>query len=177
MTQLQNSILQNPINVLFLCTGNSARSILSEALLNDLGHDQGEARWRGYSAGSHPSGQPHPDGLAHLTSKGHNVSAYRSKSWDEFSQIGAPKMDIIITVCDNAASEVCPVWPGHPLSAHWPAPDPAHIEPLAARQSAFAHVYKLCSARIEALLALNLSGMKSDEIKRALNQIGKSINI
>lgn len=145
----------SPINVLFLCTGNSARSIVSEALLNDLGG----GRWRGYSAGSFPSGVPHPVGLAMLRAKGHDVSAYSSKSWDVFATRDAPKMDIVITVCDNAANEVCPIWPAHPnlgqpVRAHWPAPDPAHIEPRTACEAAFEAVYKMCRLRIETLLAL-----------------------
>jgi len=138
-------------NVLFLCTGNSARSILSEALMNDLG----EGRFRGFSAGSHPSGQPHPDGLKELERRGHNIAGYSSKSWDVFTK--GEVMDIVVTVCDNAAHEVCPVFPGGPgghVKIHWPAPDPAHIEPLAARQAAFSSVYDLCRARIEALINL-----------------------
>ena len=160
---------KSPINVLFLCTGNSARSILSEALCNDLGG----GKWRGYSAGSKPSGQPHPDGLAHLRAKGHAVDGYSSKSWDVFAKDGAPTMDIIITVCDNAAGEVCPIWPGHPMSAHWPAPDPAHIEPLAARQESFASVYRLCKARIEAMMALGVDSLSADELKAQLALIGQ----
>jgi len=136
------------LNVLFLCTGNSARSILSESLMNDLGGE----RFRGFSAGSHPSGQPHPDGLKELERRGHDVSGYSSKSWDVFTQ-GA-EMDIVVTVCDNAANEVCPVFPGGHVKVHWPAPDPAHVEPLDARQAAFKDVYDLCRARIEALIAL-----------------------
>lgn len=142
-----------PINVLFLCTGNSARSILSEALLNDLASEQGKP-WLGWSAGSHPSGQPHPEGLAELEKRGHKTHLYRSKSWDEFSGKSAPQMDIIVTVCDNAANEACPVFPGKGLRVHWPLPDPAHVEPLAARQQAFAKTYGICRARIETLLAL-----------------------
>jgi arsenate reductase len=142
-----------PINVLFLCTGNSARSILSEALLNDLASEQGKS-WLGWSAGSHPSGQPHPDGLAELKARGHRTEMYRSKSWDEFSGKSAPQMDIIVTVCDNAANEVCPFFPGKGLRVHWPAPDPAHVEPKEARQKAFSEVYDLCRARIETLLAM-----------------------
>ena len=138
-------------NVLFLCTGNSARSILSEALLNDLG----EGRFRAWSAGSHPSGTPHPDGLAELQKQGHATDMYSSQSWDEFSKDGAPEFDIIVTVCDNAANEVCPVFFGPGLKVHWPQVDPAHIEPLSARQAAFARTYKICKARIEALLDLS----------------------
>ncbi len=135
-------------NVLFLCTGNSARSILSEALMNDLG----AGRFRGFSAGSHPSGQPHPDGLKELQRRGHDTRGYSSKSWDVFTEGAA--MDIVVTVCDNAANEVCPVFPGGHVKVHWPAPDPAHIEPLAARQAAFSAVYDLCRARIQALVDL-----------------------
>jgi len=139
-----------PINVLFLCTGNSARSILSEALLNDLG----DGRFRAWSAGSHPSGRPHPEGLAELQKQGHATDMYISQSWDEFSKPGAPEFDIIVTVCDNAAAEVCPVFFGPGLKVHWPQVDPAHVEPLSARQVAFARTYKICKARIEALIAL-----------------------
>lgn len=147
------------INVLFLCTGNSARSIVSECLLNDLG----APNFRAFSAGSRPSGTPHPDGIAMLTSKGHDVSAYASKSWDVFAGDDAPKMDIIVTVCGSAAGEVCPVWPrlgdNPPITVHWGADDPAYVEPLAARQKAFEHVYDLCEARINALIALPKSGL------------------
>lgn len=142
--------MTQPINVLFLCTGNSARSILSEALLNDLG----EGRFRAWSAGSHPSGKPHPEGLAELEKQDHATDMYVSQSWDEFSKPGAPEFDIIVTVCDNAAAEVCPVFFGPGLKVHWPQSDPAHIEPLSARQAAFARTYKICKARIEALIAL-----------------------
>lgn len=142
--------MSKPINVLFLCTGNSARSILSEALINDLG----QGRFLGWSAGSKPSGKPHPDGLVELQNRGHRADLYRSKSWDEFSKDGAPEMDIVVTVCDNAASEVCPVFFGAGVKVHWPAPDPAHVEPLEARQKSFSDVYDLCRARLEALIAL-----------------------
>ena len=136
------------INVLFLCTGNSARSILSEALMNDLG----EGRFRGFSAGSHPSGIPHPDGIKELQRRGHKTDSYSSKSWDVFKE--GEEMDIVVTVCDNAANEVCPVFPGGHVKVHWPAHDPAHVEPLEARQEAFSEVYDLCRARIETLVAL-----------------------
>lgn len=141
-------------NVLFLCTGNSARSILSEALLTDLGGD----RFQAFSAGSHPSGTPHPDGLYELERRGHATTGYRSKSWDEFAGPDAPTMDIIVTVCGSAADEVCPIWPsspqGAPITVHWPADDPAHVEPLDARRQAFSNVYELCRRRIEALISL-----------------------
>ncbi|MGJ8563692.1 MAG: arsenate reductase ArsC [Alphaproteobacteria bacterium] len=160
-----------PLNVLFLCTGNSARSILSEALLNDLG----ASRFKAYSAGSRPSGIPHPDALAHLIAKGHEVSTYSSKSWDVFAKDDAPVMDIIVTVCGSAAGEVCPVWPyrpGHkPITVHWGADDPAHVEPLAARQKAFAQVYDLCRARINALLALPHEALRDRSALQAISEI------
>lgn len=162
-----------PINVLFLCTGNSARSIVSEALCNDLGG----GAWQGYSAGSHPSGQPHPDGLIMLRTKGHDVEGYKSESWDVFSGDDAPLMDVIITVCDNAANEVCPVWPRkadeQPIIAHWPAPDPAHIEPRGARQEMFEHVYDVCKGRITALMALDMSAPR-ETLTVQIRAIGES---
>lgn len=164
-----------PINVLFLCTGNSARSILSEALTNDLSAARGEKsasgrRFIGWSAGSHPSGQPHPDGLIELEARGHKTEMYRSKSWDEFAEIEA-QMDIVVTVCDNAANEVCPVFPGRHITVHWPAPDPAHVEPLAARQQAFSDIYDLCRARIEALLALSEEQLSARAAVQAISDI------
>lgn len=140
-----------PYTVLFLCTGNSARSILSEAILNDLG----DGRFQAFSAGSKPTGQPHPDALRELSRRGHaGLERYRSKSWDVFAEIGAPDFDLIVTVCDSAASETCPVFFGPGLKVHWPAPDPAYVEDDAQRQRAFSEVYDLCRARIEALIRL-----------------------
>lgn len=153
------------LNVLFLCTGNSARSILSEALMNDLGG----GRFRGFSAGSHPSGQPHPDGLKELQRRGHDVSGYSSKSWDVFTSGEA--MDIVVTVCDNAANEVCPIFPGGHVKVHWPAPDPAHVEPLEARQEAFKSVYDLCRARIEALISLPETAFRDTTKIQAIAEI------
>ena len=154
-----------PYNVLFLCTGNSARSIISEALCNDLGG----AAWRGYSAGSSPSGQPHPDALLHLQTKGHATDGYSSKSWDVFSAEGAPKMDIVITVCSNAANEVCPIFPGDHIKLHWPAPDPAHVEPLSVRQQAFADVYDVFHARISALQTMDMSTATREDMQAIAN--------
>ena len=160
-----------PLNVLFLCTGNSARSILSEALTNDLGaSSKSGQRFIGWSAGSHPSGQPHPDGLIELQNRGHQTALYRSKSWDEFADMDT-EMDIVVTVCDNAANEVCPVFPGKHITVHWPAPDPAHVEPLAARQKAFADVYDLCRARIEAMLALDAQQLSDPAALQAIAEI------
>lgn len=141
-------------NVLFLCTGNSARSILSEVILRDLG----AGRFRAFSAGSAPSGRPHPDGIAELSRRGHVPGDVKSKSWDVFASSDAPVMDIIVTVCASAAGETCPIWPRRSgetvITVHWGAEDPAYIEPLSARQAAFSKVYDLCFARIEALLEL-----------------------
>jgi len=160
------------VNVLFLCTGNSARSILSEALTNDLGvASKSGQRFIGWSAGSHPSGQPHPDGLIELQKRGHRTNLYRSKSWDEFADMET-QMDIVVTVCDNAANEVCPVFPGRHISVHWPAPDPAHVEPLASRQAAFAHVYDMCRARIEALLAMDAEQLSDRKALQAIGEVG-----
>jgi len=167
--------MTKPINVLFLCTGNSARSILSEALLNDLGKNaDGSPRFLGWSAGSHPSGKPHPEGITELQNRGHQTDIYRSKSWDEFSESESgnrEEMDIVVTVCDNAANEVCPVFPGQHISVHWPAPDPAHVEPLSARQTAFSNVYDLCRARIEALIALSEPDLKDKAKLQAIADI------
>lgn len=160
-----------PYNVLFLCTGNSARSILSEALLNDLGQTvSGDRRFIGWSAGSHPSGMPHPEGLAELRSRGHRTEMYRSKSWDEFTHADV-KMDLVVTVCDNAAHEICPVFPGAHIRVHWPAEDPAHIEPLGARQAAFKLTYDICRTRIEALLALPKSALSDRNALQGISKI------
>jgi arsenate reductase len=138
-------------NVLFLCTGNSARSIIAEALLNELG----KGRFRAFSAGSHPSGRVNPVVAAYLESVGLSTAGARSKSWDEFAALGAPLMDIVITVCDQAAGEVCPVWPGMPAKAHWSAPDPAAFmdQPEKARAVA-KDVYNLMRQRISLLVSL-----------------------
>ena len=141
-----------PMNVLFLCTGNSARSILAEALVNDRSVSGG--RFRGYSAGSHPKGQVHPLALETLREHGHSTTDLRSKSWDEFAAPGAPRMDFIFTVCDHAASEPCPLWPGHPVTAHWGLPDPAAVEGSEAdRRAAFAATYAQLRQRISEFVA------------------------
>ncbi|MGB0907144.1 MAG: arsenate reductase ArsC [Maricaulaceae bacterium] len=155
-----------PYNVLFLCTGNSARSILSEALLNDLG----KGRFIGWSAGSKPSGQPHPVGLAELQARGHRTDIYRSKSWDEFADMDV-QMDLVVTVCSQAANEVCPVFPGKHMRVHWPAEDPAHIEPLEACQKAFRVTYDICRARIEALIAMSESALASQSSLQKISEI------
>ncbi len=173
--QAQAQAQAKPVNVLFLCTGNSARSILSEAILNDLGQSaSSNRRFIGWSAGSHPSGVPHVDGLKELERRGHRTDLYSSKSWDVFAKGGefdTVEMDIVVTVCDNAAHEVCPVFNGGHIKAHWPAPDPAYVEPLEARQKAFSDVYDLCRARIEALFAMSDSERVQAEKVQALSAV------
>jgi arsenate reductase len=154
--------------VLVLCTGNSARSILGEALFNHLGG----GRIRAYSAGSKPSGKVNPVALDTL--KGHGIplpDAPRSKSWDEFAAPDALQLDYIFTVCASAAGETCPVWPGHPATAHWAIPDPAHVEPIEARRAAFEVAYQQLRTRIEAFLALPLETMSAEEVKAAATHI------
>lgn len=136
------------MNILVLCTGNSARSILLEALLNDLGQD----RITAYSAGSQPAGQVHPQSLALLAATGADTSRFRSKSWDDFARPDAPRMDVVITVCGSAASEVCPIWPGTPLQAHWGVDDPAAASEKEA-PAAFATAYAILRRRAQAFLA------------------------
>ena len=154
-------------NVLVLCTGNSARSILGEALFNHLGG----GRIRAFSAGSRPTGQVNPIALETLASHGIPLPEARSKSWDEFVGIDAPKIDFIFTVCASAAGETCPIWPGHPTTAHWGIDDPAHVEPLAARRAAFENAYRLLRERVEAFVKLPLESLSTAEIKAAARRI------
>ena len=154
-------------NVLVLCTGNSARSILGEMLFNHLGRGRIEA----YSAGSKPAGQVNPVALETLAKHGVPAEGARSKSWDEFAVPEAPRFDFIFTVCGNAAQETCPVWPGHPTTAHWGIPDPAHVEPPAARREAFEEAYRSLKKRIEAFLALPLETMTPQESALAARRI------
>ena len=156
------------IKVLVLCTGNSARSILGEALFNHLG----KGRVRAFSAGSKPSGKVNPVALETLARHGVPLpSEVRSKSWDEFAAPGATKFDYIFTVCASAAGETCPIWPGHPTTAHWGIDDPAHVEPLAARQTAFEVAYQSLEKRIKAFLALDLESMSRQDITAAARLI------
>lgn len=158
------------LNVLILCTANSARSILGEALINRLG----EGRFKGWSAGSHPRGTPNPDGLALLAEKGYDIGGFSSKSWDVFAAPDAPKMDIVITVCDSAAGETCPLWPGSPIKAHWGIPDPAGKGNTAQeRRSAFEEAYRLIELRVKALVALPIETMPPEDAKKALAAIGR----
>jgi arsenate reductase len=138
-----------PINVLVLCTGNSARSVLAECLINDLGG----GKWRAFSAGSHPTGKVNPLSIEILREKGHSVENLRSKSWDEFAQADAPRMDLVITVCDNAAGEVCPIWPGVPRKLHVGFPDPAAAEGSHdERLAVFREVYGMIEAKVKKLI-------------------------
>ena len=153
--------------VLFLCTGNSARSILAEVLLNDLG----EGRFAAFSAGSRPAGQVNPGALQVLQEKGHCIAGLSSKSWDTFSEPGAPDINIVITVCDNAAGESCPLWPGSPITAHWGIPDPAGIDDREASRMAFDQAYTRLERRIVAMLALPLQDRNLAEFKEELVRI------
>lgn len=144
-------VREGPYNVLFLCTGNSARSIIAERLLNQMGN----GRFHAFSAGSHPGGGVNPLVLDYLHSRGFTTAGARSKSWDEFAASGAPVMDLVVTVCDRAAGEACPVWPGHPAQAHWSAPDPAAcISEREKAQEIIREVFQLMQRRISLLLSL-----------------------
>ena len=156
-----------PFNVLVLCTGNSARSILAEALFNHLGG----GRFKAYSAGSQPSGTVNPVALETLDRHGVPLPEARSKSWDEFAAPDAPHMDFIFTVCASAAGEACPIWPGHPSTAHWGIADPAHVEPLAARREAFATAYRQLARRIGAFVTLPLETLSAQEVAAAARRI------
>ncbi|HWU00853.1 MAG TPA: arsenate reductase ArsC [Terriglobales bacterium] len=165
-------MVDHVFNVLFLCTGNSARSILAEAILNR----EGQGRFRGYSAGSHPKGQVHPAALALLTKMNHPVADLRSKSWDEFAAPGAPVMDFVFTVCDNAANEVCPIWPGQPMSAHWGLPDPAEVTGSETEQSlAFADTYRMLRNRIGIFTSLPMASLDRLSLQKHLQEIGQSL--
>jgi arsenate reductase len=156
-------------NVLILCTGNSARSILAEAILNR----EGAGRVRAFSAGSQPKGRPNPHALGLLKDLGYETEGFRSKSWDEFAAKDAPKMDFIITVCDSAAGEACPYWPGHPLVAHWGIPDPAAVAGTEAeKRAAFMEAYRRLGARISAFVNLDLETLDLSTLKQQLAAIG-----
>ncbi len=155
-------------NVLVLCTGNSARSILGEVLFNTLS----KGKFKAYSAGSKPAGKVNPGALDWLQKHGHNTEGLRSKSWDEFSQPDAPEFDFIFTVCDNAAGETCPVWLGHPMTAHWGIPDPAHIEGDEARRAAFNKAADQLARRIQLFMSLPITKLDSLTLKEKLAEIG-----
>ncbi|HET6184102.1 MAG TPA: arsenate reductase ArsC [Acetobacteraceae bacterium] len=159
-----------PCNVLFLCTGNSARSIMAECLLRELGQGQFQA----FSAGSFPKGTVHPCALALLREQGLPTENLRSKSWDEFARSGAPAMDFVFTVCDQAAGEVCPAWPGHPVTAHWGIPDPAAVDGGPAEQMlAFRAAFQMLEQRIKLFLALPLAARDRIAIQREVDAIGR----
>ena len=157
-------------NVLFLCTGNSARSIMAEAILNK----KGQPNFTAYSAGSHPAGRVHPAALKQLAAAYLPTEGFRSKSWGEFAAPGAPPLDFVFTVCDNAAKEVCPVWPGQPISAHWGIPDPAAVRGSAeAVERAFRDAYFQLDRRISLFLSLPLSTLDVMALQKELNNIGR----
>lgn len=157
-------------HVLFVCTGNSARSILAEGLMNALG----KGRFVGHSAGSHPKERPHPLALKTLAAHGIPTDGFRSKSWDEFAQPGAPALDFVFTVCDQAAGEACPYWPGQPMTAHWGLPDPAAVQGSAQQQErAFQDTFVALKRRIELMLALPLTSLDSLALQRELQGIGQ----
>ncbi|MFO6419286.1 arsenate reductase ArsC [Hylemonella sp. W303a] len=156
-------------NVLFICTGNSARSILAEGILNEMGR----GRFKAYSAGSHPKGSVHPLSLKTLAAHRIPTGGFHSKSWEEFAQPGAPVMDFVFTVCDQAAGEVCPVWPGQPVSAHWGQPDPAAVEGNEeAQERAFRAAFVTMKRRIELMLALPLDKLDRLAIQQEVRAIG-----
>jgi len=159
-------------NVLVLCTGNSARSILGEVLFNALG----KGKFKAYSAGSKPAGKVNPGALAWLQANGYSTEGLRSKSWDEFAAPGAPAFDFVFTVCDNAAGEVCPVWYGVPVTAHWGIPDPAHVEGDAARRAAFEKAAAQLTRRIELFLSLPIDQLDQAALKAKLAEIGRIQN-
>jgi arsenate reductase len=159
-----------PYNVLFLCTHNSARSIIAEAVMNRLGG----GNFKAFSAGSQPRGQVHPFALELLKNAGHDVSGLRSKSWNEFSAPGAPPLDFVFTVCDNAANEVCPVWPGQPITAHWGVPDPSLAEGSEAeRRLAFADTMRMLSQRIRIFMSLPFHSLDQMSLQNRLHEIGQ----
>lgn len=160
---------ERPFHVLFLCTGNSARSIIAECILNRLG----VGRFKAFSAGSQPTGEVHPLALQLLRDTSHDVSALRSKAWEEFAAAGAPPLDFVFTVCDRAAAEVCPVWPGQPMSAHWGVPDPAAVRGSDAEiAAAFADTYRKLSNHISVFASLPLASLDRLSLQRHLDEIG-----
>jgi arsenate reductase len=163
--------MARPLNVLFLCTGNSARSVLAEGYLNA----RGEGRFRAYSAGSHPGGRVNPFALELLEKHRIDTKGLRSKSWDEFAAPGAPHLDFVFTVCDSAAGEACPFWPGQPVTAHWGVEDPAAVEGTdEQKRKAFVTAFTLLSGRINLLLALPFEKLSRQALKSKLDEIGKA---
>lgn len=170
-TRKRNIMTERIYNVLILCTGNSARSIMAEALINTMG----QGRFRAYSAGSHPTGKVNPFAVEKVESVNYPTENLRSKSWDEYATPDAPKMDFIITVCDNAAGEMCPVWPGQPISAHWGFEDPAAVEGTdAEKRRAFEQTFRHMMNRVRLFVNLPLKMLDQTAIKRELANIGKT---
>jgi arsenate reductase (thioredoxin) len=164
-------VSDQPYNVLFLCTGNSARSIMAEAILNKLGAD----KFRAYSAGSHPKGQVHPETLRLLQGLGFDTSGLRSKSWNEFTAPGGPEFHFVFTVCDNAAAEACPLWPGQPMTAHWGVPDPAAAAGTPAEIAlAFKDSLRMLAQRIGIFTALPLRSLDQLTLQNKLKEIGRT---
>jgi protein-tyrosine-phosphatase len=164
-------VSQRPFNVLFLCTGNSARSILAEATLNAMGR----GRFQAYSAGSHPAGKVNPFAVELLQKNRLSTEDLRSKSWDEFARADAPALDFVFTVCDNAAGELCPIWPGQPMTAHWGVPDPAAVEGSdEAKRKAFFTAWNRLQHRISIFVSLPLDRLDRLALKQRLDDIGKS---
>ena len=165
---------ERPLNVLFLCTGNSARSILAEQLMNH----RGGGRFRGFSAGSHPNGKVHPAAVELLGQMNLSTDGLRSKSWDEFARPDAPKLDFIVTVCDNAAGESCPIWPGHPATAHWGIDDPAAVDGSETEQRlAFRQAYEELERRISSFVSLPVHSLDRETLQRRIRAIGTTIGI
>jgi protein-tyrosine-phosphatase len=159
------------LSVLFLCTGNSTRSIMAEAIMSRFGH----GKFHTYSAGSQPNGAVHPQALQLLRKLNYDVRTFRSKSWQEFSGSGAPQMDFVFTVCDNAAAEICPIWPGHPMTAHWGVPDPGWATGTEAEIGiAFAETYRMLNARISIFASLPLHSLHQLSLKKRLDEIGET---
>jgi arsenate reductase (thioredoxin) len=162
--------MKDHYNVLFLCTGNSARSIMAEAILNH----KGRGRFTAYSAGSHPSGKVRPEALRQIETAHLSTAGMRSKSWDEFAQSDAPALDFVFTVCDNAANEVCPVWPGQPMTAHWGVTDPAAVQGSAEQiEKAFREAFFLLDRRISLFLSLPMATLDRLALKREIDDIGR----
>jgi arsenate reductase len=158
-------------NVLFLCTGNSARSIMAEAIMNKRGFPT----FLAYSAGSHPKGSVHPAAIRQIEAANFPVYGFRSKDWEEFAKPGAPRLDFVFTVCDNAAKEVCPVWPGQPMTAHWGVPDPAAVEGTPSQiEKAFRDAFMILDRRISLFLCLPLTSLDTLAIKREIDKIGQA---
>lgn len=156
-------------NVLFICTGNSARSIIAEAIMNRIGHPH----FKAYSAGSHPAGRVNPLTIEALEERGYDVSGLRSKSWDDFTKAGAPHMDFIFTVCDNAAGETCPLWSGSPVTAHWGFADPAAVEgSYETKRAAFAKTYREITQRLRVFLSLPLEKLDHMSLLKQLEELG-----